>query len=163
MPTTPKPAQRKSAAKAKRRERASPDAERKQRQSDLLDEALLETFPASDSVSIGRVNNRSQVDYDGKDRIRRPSCPRPSRSRTSRSATLHRLELRNAPRSGSNSPGPDDSADRQHSIEYERRILAKRSPELRSVVAAEAVKFGTQPPVRDDECGIRGPRSRDKG
>ena len=55
MPTTPKPAQRKSAAKAKRRERASPDAERKQRQSDLLDEALLETFPASNSVSIGRV------------------------------------------------------------------------------------------------------------
>ena len=55
MPTTPKPAQRKSAAKSKRRERASSDAEHKQRQSDLLDEALLETFPASNSVSIGQV------------------------------------------------------------------------------------------------------------
>ena len=55
MPTTPKPVQPKSAAKSKRRERASADAEGKRRQSDRLDEALLETFPASDSVSIGRV------------------------------------------------------------------------------------------------------------
>jgi hypothetical protein len=55
MPATSKPVQRKSAANSKRRERASADADRKQRQSDLLDEALLETFPASDSVSIGRV------------------------------------------------------------------------------------------------------------
>jgi hypothetical protein len=55
MPATSKPVQRKSAAKSKRRERASADADRKQQQSDLLDEALLETFPASDSVSIGRV------------------------------------------------------------------------------------------------------------
>lgn len=28
---------------------------RKERQSDLLDEALLETFPASDPVSVSRV------------------------------------------------------------------------------------------------------------
>jgi hypothetical protein len=55
MPATSKPVQRKSAAKSKRRDRASADADRKQRQSDRLDEALLETFPASDSVSIGRV------------------------------------------------------------------------------------------------------------
>jgi hypothetical protein len=55
MPATSKPVQRESAAKSKRRDRASADADRKQRQSDLLDEALLETFPASDSVSIGRV------------------------------------------------------------------------------------------------------------
>jgi hypothetical protein len=55
MPATSKPVQRKSVAKSKRRERASADADRKQQQSDLLDEALLETFPASDSVSIGRV------------------------------------------------------------------------------------------------------------
>jgi len=54
MPTTSKPAERKSAAKSKPRERPSSDAARK-RQSDRLDEALLETFPASDSVSIGRV------------------------------------------------------------------------------------------------------------
>jgi hypothetical protein len=55
MPATPKPVERKSIAKSKRRERASADAERKRRQSDRLDEALLETFPASDSVSIGQV------------------------------------------------------------------------------------------------------------
>ena len=57
MPATAKPfqLQRESAAGSKRRERASPDAERKRRQSDLLDEALLETFPASDPVSVVRV------------------------------------------------------------------------------------------------------------
>ena len=55
MPATPKPVQRKSAAKSKRRERSSADAEHKRWQSDRLDEALLETFPASDSVNIGRV------------------------------------------------------------------------------------------------------------
>jgi hypothetical protein len=54
MPTKSKPAQRKPAAKPEGRKRPS-DAARKQRQSDRLDEALLETFPASDSVSIGRV------------------------------------------------------------------------------------------------------------
>jgi hypothetical protein len=55
MPATPKPVERKSAAQSKRREPAAADSDCKQRQSDLLDEALLETFPASDSVSIGRV------------------------------------------------------------------------------------------------------------
>ncbi len=55
MTTTPKSVQRKPAARPKRREGASADAEHRQRQSDRLDEALLETFPASDSVSIGRV------------------------------------------------------------------------------------------------------------
>ena len=51
----PNVAGRKCAAKPKQQEQKSTDAERKPRQSDLLDEALLETFPASDSVSIGRV------------------------------------------------------------------------------------------------------------
>ena len=55
MPAKPKPDQEKSASKPKREPRASAEAERKRRQSDRLDEALLETFPASDSVSIGRV------------------------------------------------------------------------------------------------------------
>ena len=66
MTTTPKSVQRKSAASPKRREGASADAEHRQRQSDRLDEALLETFPASDSVSIGRSNDGSQVDRDSK-------------------------------------------------------------------------------------------------
>lgn len=34
---------------------ASPGAERKKRQSDLLDEALVETFPASDPISVFRL------------------------------------------------------------------------------------------------------------
>lgn len=55
MPAKPKPGQRKSAAKSKRPERMSSDAARKQRQSDLLDDALTETFPASDPVSVVRV------------------------------------------------------------------------------------------------------------
>jgi hypothetical protein len=55
MPAKPNVAGRKSDAKPKRQDQKSTDAERRQRQSDLLDEALLETFPASDSVSIGRV------------------------------------------------------------------------------------------------------------
>lgn len=54
MPETLKPAQRKPATKPKRPKSTSSDAAHK-RQSDRLDEALLETFPASDSVSIGRV------------------------------------------------------------------------------------------------------------
>lgn len=53
MPAKPKSVQPKSAAK--RRSSESSEAARKQRQSDLLDEALLETFPASDPVSIARV------------------------------------------------------------------------------------------------------------
>lgn len=55
MPAKTKSVQRNSDSKSKARPRATSDAARKQRQSDLLDEALLETFPASDSVSIGRV------------------------------------------------------------------------------------------------------------
>lgn len=54
MPARPKPIQPFTAAKSKGREERL-DLARKQRQSDLLDQALLETFPASDSVSIGRV------------------------------------------------------------------------------------------------------------
>jgi hypothetical protein len=53
MPAKPKPDKQKS-AKSKARPRSA-EAERKRRQSDRLDEALLETFPASDSVSIGPV------------------------------------------------------------------------------------------------------------
>jgi hypothetical protein len=55
MPAEPKSVQQKPAAKSKRRASSAPDAARKQRQSDRLDEALLETFPASDSVSISHV------------------------------------------------------------------------------------------------------------
>ena len=55
MPAKAKPIQPKSTFKSNWRERTSADVEHKQRQSDLLDEALLETFPASDSVSIGQV------------------------------------------------------------------------------------------------------------
>lgn len=55
MPEKHKSDQQKSASKSKAEPRASAEAERKRRQSDHLDEALLETFPASDSVSIGRV------------------------------------------------------------------------------------------------------------
>jgi hypothetical protein len=55
MPAKPKSDQQKPATKSKARPRASSEAERKRRQSERLDEALLETFPASDSVSIGRV------------------------------------------------------------------------------------------------------------
>ena len=55
MPAKPKPGQRKSVAKSKRQDGASSDAARKQRQSDLLDDALTETFPASDAVSVVRV------------------------------------------------------------------------------------------------------------
>ena len=51
MPAKPKPDQEKSAAKSKPGRRASAEAERKRRQSDRLDEALLETFPASNSVT----------------------------------------------------------------------------------------------------------------
>lgn len=55
MPAKPKPDQEKPGSKSKAEPHASAEAERKRRQSDRLDEALLETFPASDSVSIGRV------------------------------------------------------------------------------------------------------------
>lgn len=46
---------RKDEAAPARRTDASSDAERKERQSDLLDEGLQETFPASDPVSVARV------------------------------------------------------------------------------------------------------------
>jgi hypothetical protein len=55
MPAKPKSDQQKPATKSKAGPPASTEEERKRRQSDRLDEALLETFPASDSVSIGRV------------------------------------------------------------------------------------------------------------
>jgi hypothetical protein len=55
MPADSKPIQRNSDGKSKTGPDASADAARKRRQSDLLDEALLETFPASDPVSIASV------------------------------------------------------------------------------------------------------------
>jgi len=55
MSAEPKARSTGARCKPERRARAASDAARKQRQSDLLDEALLETFPASDSVSIGHV------------------------------------------------------------------------------------------------------------
>ena len=55
MPSKPKPGERKPAAETKRQAGASAEAARKQRQSDLLDDALTETFPASDPVSVVRV------------------------------------------------------------------------------------------------------------
>jgi hypothetical protein len=55
MPIKAKPDQfTASMGKVRRRERLS-ESERKERQSDLLDDALLETFPASDPVSVVEV------------------------------------------------------------------------------------------------------------
>jgi hypothetical protein len=55
MPTKTVTVRRDDDAKSSDEARAASDAEHRQWQSDLLDEALLETFPASDSVSIGGV------------------------------------------------------------------------------------------------------------
>ena len=55
MPTKTVTVRRDDDAKPSDETRAASDAEHRQWQSDLLDEALLETFPASDSVSIGGV------------------------------------------------------------------------------------------------------------
>lgn len=52
MTVKSKPDERKPAPKTTH---ASPGAERKKRQNDLLDEALVETFPASDPISVFRL------------------------------------------------------------------------------------------------------------
>ena len=80
MTTTSKSVERKPAAKPKRRERASSDAGT-QRQSDRLDEALLETFPASNGFREhrpGQITIRNTVATARKNK--ETQCPAPSPS-----------------------------------------------------------------------------------
>jgi hypothetical protein len=55
MPAKRKAARQNSAAKSRKQAKTRSEADRKAHQNDLLDEALRETFPASDPVSVVEV------------------------------------------------------------------------------------------------------------